>query len=336
MTWLLAAKPTLDVPILFWVGFMAVVVLMLVVDLVVFHRKPHEVKTREAVGWTIFWILAALAFNAWIWWEFDHKHAHVSGAAGEPPHAYWLDFLTAYIVEKSLSVDNLFVFLVVFEYFRVPPSLQHRVLFFGILGALVLRMAFVLAGAELLTRFHWTAYVFGGFLVFTAVKLLFQKEEEPDPSKNIILRLFKKVVPCVADNHGTKLTVVHEGKRCATLLLVVIVVVEATDVVFAVDSVPAVLAVTPDPFLAFTSNVAAILGLRAIYFLLAKFMGAFRYLKPGLAFVLGFVGFKMFGFVPISSAVSLAVIGGILLVATTASILHPVEKKDEAAPPIAP
>jgi tellurite resistance protein TerC len=326
VTFLLAAAEPLQVPAWWWAVFMAVVVVMLVVDLLVFHRKPHEVRTREAVGWTVFWIAAALAFNAWIWWEFDRGRIDADAL---PTH-HWLDFFTAYVVEKSLSVDNLFVFLVLFEYFRVPPTLQHRVLFFGILGALVLRMVFVLVGAEILHRFEWTAYLFGAFLVFTAVKLLFAKEEAPDPSRNPIARLFKRVVPFVPEYDGVRFTVVRDGRRHATMLLLVVVVVEATDVAFAVDSVPAVLAVTPDAFLAFTSNVAAILGLRAIYFLLARFMSSFRYLKPGLALILGFVGVKMFGLFEISSGLSLAVILAILVVATVASILRP-EKPEEVA-----
>jgi tellurite resistance protein TerC len=242
-----------------------------------------------------------------------------------------MDFFTAYVVEESLSVDNLFVFLLLFDYFKVPPPLQHRVLFFGILGAIVFRLSFVLAGAELLENFHWMNWVFGAFLVLTAVKLLFSKESNLDPSMNPVLRFFQRFVPFTAQYEGTRLTVVRDGRRVATMLLVVISIVEATDIVFAVDSVPAVLAITPDRFIAFTSNVAAILGLRAIYFLLARFMSAFRYLKPALAVILGFVGVKMFGMFKISSEMSLGVIASVLAAAVVASVLNPAREHDAPA-----
>jgi tellurite resistance protein TerC len=313
MPTILAAEATLDVPVWFWGAFIGVVVLLLTLDLALFHRKPHEVRTREAVGWAAFWIGLSLAFNAWVWWEFGAKHG--------------LDFFTGYVVEESLSVDNLFVFLLLFTYFKVPPPLQHRVLFFGILGAIVFRMAFVWAGAELLERFHWVNWIFGAFLVFTAAKLLFQRDAEPDPSKNAVLRLVKRFVPFTDAYDGARLTTMKDGRRVATMLLVVIFVVEATDIAFAVDSVPAVFGVTHEPFIVFTSNICAILGLRSIYFLLARFMGAFRFLKPGLALVLGFVGVKMFGLFEIGSGLSLGIIGGILTLATVASIVAP-KKKD--------
>jgi tellurite resistance protein TerC len=275
------------------------------------------VRTREAVAWTVFWVALALIFNGWVWWQFGRQHA--------------VDFFTGYVVEESLSVDNLFVFLLLFSYFKVPAPLQHRVLFFGILGAIVFRFVFVWLGSELLARFDWVNWVFGAFLVFTGGKLLLQRNEEPDPSKNAVLRLVRRFVPFVHEYEGTRLTTVRDGRRMATLLLVVVVVVEATDIAFAVDSVPAVFAVTREPFIVFTSNICAILGLRSIYFLLARFMSAFRFLKPGLAFVLAFVGVKMFHVFEIGSEVSLAIIGGILSVATTASILAP--QKDDASPP---
>jgi tellurite resistance protein TerC len=316
MPWLLAAESaSLPVPALFWEIFTGAVIALLLVDLVVFHRKPHEVRTSEAVGWTIVWVGLALAFNAWIWWYFSPAH-------GSKPA---IDFFTAYVVEESLSVDNLFVFLLIFQHFKVPPPLQHRVLFFGILGAIVMRFAFIFAGIELIQRFHWINYVFGAFLVFTAGKLLFSKEEEKDPTKGLIVRTLQRVMPFVPEFVEGRLTVKRDGRRVATMLLLVILVVEATDVAFATDSIPAVIGVTQDRFIVFTSNVCAILGLRAIYFLLARFMGAFRYLKPGLAVVLGFVGVKMFGLFEISSGWSLAVIGGVLAIAATASLLNPEE-----------
>jgi tellurite resistance protein TerC len=318
MNLLLASEgaPPIVVPTWFWEAFIGGVIVFLILDLVVFHRHPHEVRTREAAGWTVFWIAIALVFNGWIWHAFGKVHA--------------IDFFTAYFVEKSLSVDNLFVFLLIFGFFKVPPPLQHRVLFFGIIGAIVVRLIFILVGVELLEAFHWMNYVFGAILVFTAIKLL-RSSEETDPTKGPIVRLVTRMLPFVPEYHDGRLTVVRDGKRVATLLLFVICIVEATDIVFAVDSIPACLAITKEPFIVFTSNIFAILGLRAIYFLLARFMASFRYLKPGLALVLLFVGVKMFKVVELSSGWSLAVIFAILAVATVASILFP-EKKEPDAP----
>ena len=295
-----------------WGIFMGVVLGLLWLDFKVFHKKPHEVRTREALGWSIFWVALSLAFNAWIWFEDGPTR-------GE-------QFLTGYVLEKSLSVDNLFVFVVLFEHFAVPPHLQHRVLFFGILGAIVLRLVFILAGAALLTHFHWVIYIFGGFLILTALKLAIQGEKKPDPGRSVVVRLFRRAVPFVPEYHGGALKIVKDGSRYAALLLLVLVVIEATDVVFAVDSIPAIFAVTTDPYIVFTSNIGAILGLRALYFLLARFMGMFRYLKFGLAVILAFVGVKMLisgTEYEISSTTSLAVIGAVLLIAVVASFLHP-------------
>lgn len=310
------AAPPIEVPAWFWECFIGGVVVLLLLDLLVFHRHPHEVRTREAVVWSIVWIGLALVFNAWVWWEFGPVHGK--------------NFFVAFVVEKSLSVDNLFVFLLIFNYFKVPPTLQHRVLFFGVLGAIVMRFVFIMAGIALIQAFHWVNYVFGAFLVFTAVKLLLSKEDEGDPHDKWFVRLIEKSVPFTPHYHEGRLTVVKEGRRIATMLLLVVLVVEATDVAFAVDSIPAVIGVTQERFIVFTSNIAAILGLRAIYFLLARFMGAFHYLKPGLALVLAFVGVKLFGFFHVleDSTVSLAVICGILAIATVASILRPENPKD--------
>jgi tellurite resistance protein TerC len=294
-----------------WVGFVVFVLFMLVLDLRVFHRNVREVRVAEALGWTAFWITLALSFNGLVLHWFGSERA--------------LEFLTGYLIEKALSVDNLFVFLVVFTYFRVPSILQHRVLFWGILGALVMRAAFILAGAALVQHFHWIFYLFGGFLVFTGIKLLVAKEEEVHPEQNPVLRLFRRVVRSVPDYRGARFVVVEGGKRYATPLLMVLVVVEATDIVFAVDSIPAVFAVTTDPFIVFTSNIFAILGLRALYFALAALMNKFHYLKVGLGLVLSFVGAKMlladFYKVPIS--VSLGVIVALLTGAVVTSILRP-------------
>jgi len=301
-----------EVPVWFWEAFIGGVLLLLVLDLAVFHKRPHEVTAREALLWTIFWVSLAMAFNGWIWMEFGAKPA--------------LDFFTAYVVEESLSVDNLFVFILLFQFFKVPDALRHRVLFFGIVGAIVTRLVFIVVGIELIERFGRLKYVLGAFLVFTAIRLLFAKKETKDPSQTWAVRSIKRVLPFTPEYHEGRLTVVKDGKRVATMLLLVILVVEATDVAFAVDSIPAVIGVTHDKFIVFTSNVCAILGLRAIFFLLARFMTKFRYLEPGLALVLGFVGAKMFGIFEPSSLVSLLIIASILVLATVLSIAD-AEKK---------
>jgi tellurite resistance protein TerC len=301
---------------IFWALFMAFVVAMLVLDLKVFHKHAHEVRTKEALGWSIFWIALALVFSAGVWHWLGTQKA--------------TEFLTAYLLEKSLSVDNLFVFVVLFQYFHVPGELQHRVLFFGVLGAIVIRFIFIVVGAGLLAQFHWMTYVFGGFLVLTAFKLMFAGEQDADPSKNLALRLAKRWFRFTDTMEGQKLLTVKDGVTYGTPLLLVLIVVEATDVVFAVDSVPACFAVSTDPFIVFTSNIFAILGLRALYFLLARFLGSFRFLKYGLALVLGFVGVKMIlqgtGH-KFEIWVSLVVIAGVLAVATVASILFPAKPK---------
>ena len=270
---------TIGTPAL-WVGFIAFVLAMLALDLGVFHRKAHAISMREAFVWTVVWISLALIFNLGVYIWFGQQHG--------------LEFLTGYLIEKALSVDNLFVFLVLFAYFSVPPALQHRVLFWGIVGALVLRALFILAGTALIVKFHWIIYVFGAFLVFTGFKLLAAQENEIHPERNLMLRMFRRVVRrCVPDYRGARFSVKVDGKRYATPLLMVLIVIEGTDIVFAVDSIPAIFAITTDPFIVFTSNIFAILGLRALYFLLAGMMGKFRFLKFGLGLVLAFVGAKM-------------------------------------------
>jgi tellurite resistance protein TerC len=278
---------------LLWGGFTVLILVLLALDLFVFHRKPHQVKVREALGFSALWISLAFAFAGFVWWKFGPQLA--------------LEYVTGYLIEKALSIDNLFVFMVVFAHFAVPPKQQHRVLFWGILGALVMRALFVGAGAALLTRFHWVAYVFGAFLVITGIRLLIQREEEPDPEKNLALRLVRKVAPNLPK------------------LAVVLVVIEATDIVFAVDSIPAIFAVTKDPFIVYTSNIFAILGLRSLYFALAGMMGRFHYIKAGLALVLGFVGVKMLisGVVHVPVGLSLAVIALLIGGSIGASLLFP-------------
>jgi tellurite resistance protein TerC len=262
-----------------WIGFLVFVVAMLWLDLGVFQRKAHTVSIRESLLWTLVWIALSLIFNIGVYHWFGTTHA--------------LEFLTGYLMEKALSMDNLFVFLVLFAYFGVPKQFQHRVLFYGILGALIMRALFIVAGVALIHKFAWVMYIFGAFLVFTGIKLLLNRGGEVHPEKNFALRIFKRFVPTVPDYRGAKFLVRENGRWYATPLMLVLVVIEGTDVLFAVDSIPAVFAITTDPFIVFTSNIFAILGLRALYFLLAGIMDKFRLLKYGLGLVLAFVGVKM-------------------------------------------
>ena len=294
---------------LLWGIFFAIVLVLLALDLGVFHRKAHEISSREAGIWTVVWITLALCFNAFIWWD-------LGGQKG-------LEFLTGYLIEKSLSVDNLFVMVLVFTSFAVPKIYQHRVLFWGILGALVMRGILIIIGAQLVERFHFIIYVFGAFLVFSGARMLFAGEEEPDPQKNMALRLFRRFVPTTDQYEGQHFFVVRNGKRMATPLLAALVVIEGMDLVFAVDSIPAIFAVTTDPYIVFTSNIFAILGLRALYFLLANVIEKFAHLKVGLAIILAYVGVKMLisGWYKIPVVVSLAIIVGVLATSVLTSIL---------------
>ena len=294
-----------------WGVFLALVFGLLALDLGVFNRKVHRVGLREAVFWSIFWTILALIFNAWVYWQGGSQLG--------------LEFLTGYVIERSLSFDNIFVFIVIFNYFAVPAEYQHRVLFWGILGALISRGIFIGMGTALLARFEWLILVFGAFLVYTGIKILFQKETEIHPEKNPVLRLFQRLVPLTTRYHGKHFFVREAGRLVATPLMLVLVVVEATDVVFAVDSIPAVFGVTRDPFIVFTSNIFAILGLRALYFLLAGLMHKFQYLGFGLGLVLVFVGGKMLlhEWVPIPTTWSLGIVLAILTVAVVVSLLRP-------------
>jgi tellurite resistance protein TerC len=291
-----------------WAGFTAFILALLALDLGVFHRKAHAVSIREAVVWSAVWITLALAFNALIWWLRGPEPA--------------LQFLTGYLIEKSLSVDNIFVFALVFSYFAVPAVDQHRVLFWGILGALVLRAVFILAGSALLASFHWVIYVFGAFLIFTGIKMALHRGDDIHPEKNPVLRLVRRFVPVTPSYEQSRFFVRRAGRLMATPLFLVLAVVESTDVVFAVDSIPAIFAVTKDPFLVYTSNVFAILGLRSLYFLLAGVMQKFIYLKLGLSAILVFVGGKMTlaEIYAIPSAVSLLVIAALLTISIVASL----------------
>ncbi|MCW5848651.1 MAG: TerC family protein [Anaerolineae bacterium] len=304
-----------------WVGFNAFVLAMLALDLFVFHRDAHEVKVREALLLSVFWIALALAFNAVIWWWRGTEVA--------------LQFLTGYLIEKSLSVDNIFVFLVIFSYFAVPKKYQHSVLFWGVLGALVMRGVFIAVGAALIHQFHWIIYVFGVFLVYTGYKLARSGEMEVEPEKNPIVNFVRRMIPITSGYRGGKFFIVEAGRRMATPLLIVLVMIETTDLLFALDSIPAIFAITTDPFIVYTSNVFAILGLRALFFALAGVMGVFHYLRYGLAVVLAFVGVKMVlaDVYKIPIGISLAVIAGILTISVIASLVWPAKAEELPVPP---
>ena len=293
-----------------WVGFNGFVLAMLALDLGVFHRKAHVVSLKEASVWSAVWIALALVFNAGVW----HLLGQQKG----------VEFLTGYLIEKSLSVDNIFVFALIFSYFAVPAQYQHRVLFWGIRGALVMRAAFIAAGAALITNFHWVVYLFGAFLVITGIKMALAPDRGLEPERNPVVRLVRRLMPVTGTYHGQSFFVRQNGVRMATPLFLVLALVEATDLVFAVDSIPAIFAITTDPFIVYTSNVFAILGLRSLYFLLGGAMEKFRYLKLGLAGILVFVGAKMtlVDVYEMPVLVSLAVIASILTLAITASLLH--------------
>jgi TerC family integral membrane protein len=304
-----------------WVGFNLFVLAMLALDLGVFHRKSHAVSTREAIIWSIVWISLALLFNGaiYLFWQQLRPDSPASNSEAA------LQFLTGYLIEKALSVDNIFVFVLIFSYFRVPAAYQHRVLFWGILGALVMRGTMILAGAALIKQFHWIIYVFGAFLIFTGIRMAFHKNEELHPEDNPLVKLVKRLVPVTKDYQGDRFFVREAGRLLATPLLIVLVVVESTDLIFAVDSIPAIFAVTEDPFIVYTSNVFAILGLRSLYFLLAGVIDKFHYLKLGLSVVLVFVGVKMLltdtAFkIPIGA--SLGIIALILTAAIGASLVR--------------
>ena len=301
----------LGTPLHVWAVFAFAISAALVTDLGVFHRKAHTLSTREALVESAAWISVSLLFNLWVRFALGPQ-------AG-------LEFLTGYLVEKSLSVDNIFVFLVIFEAFRVPAKLQHRVLFLGVLGALAMRAAFVLAGVELLAMFHAVLYVFGALLLLTGLRMFLPVQRKVQPEKNWLVRAARRIVPVVDEFDGERFLVKREGKWNATPLFLALVAVEAMDIFFAVDSVPAVLAITRNTFIVYSSNVFAILGLRALYFALAGILPRFRFLHQGLATILVFVGAKMnlSEWLPISSLVSLSVIAGILAVTVAASLLFP-------------
>ncbi|MGD0754853.1 MAG: TerC family protein [Bacteroidales bacterium] len=295
--------------IFFWIGFHLFIFIMLALDLGVIHKKTHKVPVKEAVVWSAVWISLALLFNLFVFFEFGKTKA--------------LEFLTGYVIEYSLSVDNIFVFILIFSYFAVNDQYQHKILFWGILGALIMRGVFIFTGVALINRFKWVVIIFGGFLVFTGIRMLFQKEEKVDPEKNTIVKFFRRFLPVTSSMHGDKLIIIQKRRLYATPLFLVLLIIESSDLIFAVDSIPAILAISKHTFIIYTSNIFAILGLRSLYFAIAGMMGYFRYLKIGLAFVLTFVGLKMltsyFHFeIPIVT--SLGIIITILLVSILASV----------------
>lgn len=304
--------PTL--PLWAWGAFLIFIIAMLALDLGVFRRKSHEIKLKEALTWCAVWFSLAMSFAAIVWWWQGPERG--------------LEWLTAYVVEIALSVDNVFVFIVIFTFFKVPKIHQHRVLFWGIVGAAVMRFVFIFAGIALLARFHWLIYVFGAFLLVTGIKLAFPQKDDFDPETNFAVRLLRRFYPVSPTYDGGKFFTLINGVKAATPLFVVLIVIETTDVAFALDSIPAVLVISDLPFIVFTSNIFAILGLRSIYFALSGVMDLFRFLNVGLAFVLSFIGIKMLisGYYHIPVGASLAVIGCTLAVAVGASLAFPAKK----------
>jgi tellurite resistance protein TerC len=299
-----------------WIGFVAFIILMLSLDLGLFNRKAHTIRYREATIWSIVWITVAMAFAGIVFWDQGKTRG--------------LEFVTGYLIELSLSVDNLFVFLLIFSYFKVPTRYQHRVLFWGLLGALVLRLTMIFVGGALINRFHWIIYIFGAFLVYTGLKMFRQEETNIQPEQNPVVKLVTRYIPITRHYEEEKFFTRQDGRRVGTLLLLVLVIVEVTDLVFAVDSIPAIFAVTTNTFIVYTSNVFAILGLRSMYFLLAGVVERFHYLKLGLAIVLTFIGIKMLmGIVHIDIpiSISLPVVALVLLVAVAASLFWPKQEQ---------
>ncbi|HLD69715.1 MAG TPA: TerC family protein [Candidatus Omnitrophota bacterium] len=295
--------------ITFWSVFSVLILGMMALDLGV-HRKASEVKVKEALLWSALWIVLALLFNLGIYFVYGPQKA--------------INFLTGYIIERALSIDNIFVFLLIFSYFRIPLLYQHKVLFWGILGAFVIRAVFIVVGVSLVERFHWILYCFGVFLIVTGIKLAFEKDKEIHPEHNPVLKIFKRFMPVTHEFHDGKFFVKEHNIRLATPLFIALLVVETTDIIFAVDSIPAVLAITTDPFIVYTSNIFAILGLRALYFALAGIMGMFYYLHYGLAFILSFIGAKMLlaDIYKIPTLAVLSIIASVLTLSVAASLFR--------------
>jgi tellurite resistance protein TerC len=307
----------------FWIGFNVFVLLMLALDLGVFNRKAHIVSVKEALTWSGVWICLALIFNSLIYYWFGEHKA--------------VEFLTGYVIEKSLSVDNIFVFVLIFGYFQIPAIYQHKILFWGILGALVMRVIFIFAGVALIEQFHWTIYLFGVFLIYTGYKMFSEKDKKMEPEKNPVIKFFRKIMPVTNQLEGDKFFVTQEGKVYATPLFLVLILIETSDLIFAVDSIPAILAITQDQFIVYTSNVFAILGLRSLYFALAHVIHRFIFLSTGLAVILIFVGLKMVmvDIFKVPTFISLIIIGLIITISIVFSLVktnkteEPTESKSD-------
>src|SRR5664279_3801114 len=303
--------------IYFWIGFHVFVFIMLALDLGVFHKHTHKIPVKEAIMWSCMWIFLALLFDLFIYLDKDFGKIKA------------LEFLTGYVIEYSLSVDNIFVFILIFSFFAVKKQYQHKILFWGILGALIMRGIFIFAGVALINRFEWIVVIFGGFLLFSGIKMLFQKENVVDPDRNPVIKFFRRILPVTKSLHGDRLLIKENSKLFATPLFLVLVIIESSDLIFAVDSIPAILAISKSTFIVYTSNIFAILGLRSLYFAIAGVMGYFRYLKVGLSFVLIFVGLKMlssFFHFDISILLSLGIVVSILTVSILASVFIKKEK----------
>lgn len=305
-----------------WIFFNVFIVFMLIIDLAVFNRKAHEITIKESLTWTVVWIVLAVIFGVGLYFYMDPKSS--------------LDFFTGYLIEKSLSVDNIFVFILVFSYFGVKPEFQHKVLFWGIFGALVMRFIFIFLGVALIERFDWIIYIFGAFLVYTGIRMAFEMEKEVHPEKNPVLKLVRRFIPVSSEFEGDKFFTRINGRKMATPLFVVLVVIETTDLVFAVDSIPAILAITTDQFLVYSSNAFAILGLRALYFALSGVMKLFHYLHYGLAAILSFVGIKMIiaDFYHMPTPYALGFVAAAILVSVLASIKFPKKEEELPEPPL--
>ena len=321
-----------EIPVWYWFAFGALVAVLLTLDLTVFHRDSRDTTIREAAFSTFAWLLLALVFDGLVWYVYD-RQGQANGVAGAGLKAA-VDFLTGYLVEWSLSMDNVFVFAVIFTYFKVPKAYQYRVLFWGILGAIVMRLVFILLGTALIQQFHWILYVLGLFLIYTGIQLV-RHDDEVDPEQSYVLKFARRWLPVTTGEHGDRFFVREAGKLAITPLFLVLLVVESTDVAFAFDSVPAIFGVTEDPYIVFTSNIFAILGLRALYFLLAGFMDLFRFLKYGLAAILVFIGCRMLleiVHVEIPAWVALPIVFGLLATSMAVSLLMPHPPADADAP----
>ena len=312
---------------LIWIGFIALILVFLALDLGVFHKDEHVIKTKEAAIWTAIWITVAMAFSGVIYWLFDGNH--IANPTNLTPSKAVIKYITGYLIELSLSVDNVFVIAVIFSSFSIPPLYQHRVLFWGILGAIVFRALMIIFGVALITKFEWIIYVFGVFLLYTAFKMLKSNEEEFDPRNSFIFKQVKKIFPISTKLHGHDFFIRKMGIRAATPLFVALIVIELTDILFALDSIPAILAITADPFIVFSSNILAILGLRSMYFLISRMLEKFKYINYSLVVILAFVGIKMLlsHYVEFPEWLSLGVIALALIGGVAASMML-AEKKE--------